>query len=61
MSIFGKSEPVETPEGLRGIPDAKLLTLTNEQLLCVALSIFMEAQGVWDEPLIKELRRRGSE
>jgi hypothetical protein len=59
MGLFGKSEPDETQEQIRGVDDARLQTISTEQLLCIALARFMESQGCDDDALIKELYRRG--
>lgn len=57
MSIFFNTK--EEMEELRGLPDHKVLTLSNEQLIMLALGILFGAEGVGDEVIMQELLRRG--
>lgn len=59
MSLLSTSK--EEIEELRGLADHKVLTLSNEQLIMLALGILFGAEGVEDDVVRQELLRRGKE
>jgi hypothetical protein len=57
MGFFGNSS--KESEEIRGIKDADLPALSNEQLICVALARLFEGQMLDDDVLVAELYKRG--
>ena len=59
LIVILRGNSPEVSEDIRGIPDNELPTLTNDQLICVALARLYEGEMLDDEVLIEELYRRG--
>ncbi len=57
MGLFSNSK--ESSAEIRGVPDERLLALSNEQIICLSMARLYEAVGVDDAALIAELYRRG--
>lgn len=57
MGLFTNSK--KTSAEIRGVDDAALPKLSNEQLIMIAMARLYEATGIDDYVLIDELYRRG--
>ena len=57
MGLFSKNK--NEAEEIRGVKDANLPKLSNENLVMLALARLYEANGEDDDALIAELYRRG--